>query len=426
MMGMTRLLGRRGISRRRFLKGIGTLAGAAALGALSGCAGQKAARKAEPIKLGALFDLTGALAPMGKEFERAARLAEEHINNAGGPLGRPIRLIIKDSGTSVQVGRDAAEKLVEIEKVPVIIGSLASGVTLAVSSITIPKKVVLISPASTSVAITDLEDEDYVFRTPLSDAAQGPILARVALEQGYKRVSTLFVNNAYGKGLGDLFKAKFEEQGGQVLAHLPYEENKASYRGEVEQAIKDDPDAIVLIAYIVDGLKIVQQAIELGYQGKWLFSDGMEGEGVAKGPTQKYLEASMIGTTHGALETEEGEKYFAEFERRYGSRPEAGFTPQVYDAVAVAALAIHRAGKPEGPAIRENLRAVANPPGEPVGVKEFEKAFKKIGEGQDVDYVGASGPVDFDEHGDVRAGAIVIWRVEGGKIVYVRKEKVEF
>ena len=105
--------------------------------------------------------------------------------------------------------------------------------TLAVSSVTIPNEVVLISPASTAPSIPALNDNDYVFRTVVSDEIQGVVLGRLAILLNYKKVAVSYVNNDYGKGLAEAFKGTFEALGGEVLTTVPYEENKPSYRGEV-------------------------------------------------------------------------------------------------------------------------------------------------------------------------------------------------
>ena len=381
-----------------------------------------------PAKIGMLTALTGALAPFGPPIQHGADLAVEQINEAGGIMGRELELIVRDTGTAEAIGRDAAAKLVEIDGVPALIGALSSGVTLASSSVTIPNQVVQISPASTSPAITDLEDNDFLFRTTVSDAFQGVVQADLALDLGYKNVSVIYVNNPYGKGLALVFKKNFEAKGGKVLAMVPYEGEKPSYRGEVEQVIRVNPDAINVIAYPVDGNKQLVEAIELGYVGKFLFCDGMKGEAVAAGPASKFIEGSF-GTAAGAMPPPE--QFTADFNERF--EPSAvPYNREAYDAAVLIALAIRKAGPSflklsraeQGVAIRDNLRAVANPPGEEITYGELEKAFDLLTEGKEIDYRGVSGPIVFDENGDISVGAMEIWVIKDGKIVTDRMMKV--
>lgn len=380
------------------------------------------------VKIGMLTSLTGGLAPYGPPIQHGTDLAVEQINEAGGIMGRKLELIVRDTGTAPAVGRDAAAKLVEIDGVPAIIGALSSGVTLASSSVTIANEVVQISPASTSAAITDLEDNDFLFRTVVSDAFQGVVQADLALDLGYKTVSVIYVNNAYGKGLALVFQKNFEAKGGKVLAMVPYEEGKPSYRSEVEQVLAGNPDALNVISYPVDGNKQLVHAIELGYEGKFLLCDGMKGEAVAAGPASKFLEGSF-GTAAGA--SPPPEQFASDFNQRFEPST-VPYNREAYDAAVLIALAMRKTGPSffdmsraeQGRAIRDNLRAVANPPGEEVTYGELEKAFDLLTEGKDVNYQGVSGPIEFDENGDMSVGAIEIWVIKDGKIVTDRVVKV--
>ncbi len=387
----------------------------------------------EVIKIGGLFSLTGALSPYGPPIADAAKLAVKHINEAGGVLSTKLEFVVRDTGTAPAMGRDAAAKLLEIDKVPAIIGALSSGVTVAASSIAIAGEVVQISPASTSPMLTDLEDNDYVFRTCVSDALQGVVQATLAINLGYKTVSVIYVNNPYGKGLADVFKENFEAGEGEVLAMVPYEEAKPSYRGEVEAALEGSPDAINLIGYPVDGNKMLIETIELGYEGEYIFPDGMKGEGVSPGPAcdpeapfeQQYIEGAF-GTAPGSLAVAVAEKFDAAYTEEY--KPSSiPFRGQSYDAAILIALAIQKTGPEflgmsraeQGRAIRDNLRAVANPPGEEVTYGELTKALELLSKGVDINYQGVSGPITFDENGDMAEGAIEIWTIKGCKVTPV-------
>ncbi len=393
----------------------------------------------EVIKIGGLFALTGALSPYGPPIADAAKLAFKDINEAGGVLGKNLEFVVRDTGTAAAMGRDAASKLVEIDKVPAIIGALSSGVTVAASSIAIDGEVVLISPASTSPMVTNLEDNDYVFRTCVSDALQGVVQARLAVNLGYQIVSVIYVNNPYGKGLADVFKENFEAVGGEVLAMVPYEEAKPSYRGEVEAALDASPDAINLIGYPVDGNKMLIEAIELGYEGEYIFPDGMKGEGVSPGPAcdpeapldQQYIEGSF-GTAPGALSVAVAEAFDAAYTEEYGPSG-IPFRSQSYDAAILIALAIQKTGPEflgmsrveQGQAIRDNLRAVANPHGEVVTYGELTRALTLLSTGVDINYQGVSGPLTFDKNGDMAEGAIELWTVKGCNVQTVWIVEVE-
>ncbi|UCF10700.1 MAG: ABC transporter substrate-binding protein [Candidatus Bipolaricaulota bacterium] len=378
------------------------------------------AASAQTIKIGSLMALTGPLGPYGPPIANGAQLAVDQINAAGGVLGMDLELILEDTATSPDVGRTAASKLVEIDGVQAIVGALSSGVTTAVASVTIPSEVVLISPASTAPSIPALDDNDYVFRTVVSDEVQGVVMGRLALTLGHSTASVIYVNNDYGKGLADTFKATFESIGGSVLAMTAYEENKPSYRGEVDATLSGAPDVLVMISYPVDGNKQIVEAIEAGYQGDILFSDGMKGEGVAPGPA--CPSAAEGGPIEGAYGTVAGAGFMtAEFDADFNAAFEASTVPynyQAYDAVMLIALAMIRAGETSGTAIRDNLRAVANAPGEEIFYGDWDKAVALLEAGKEINYQGVSGLVDFKDTGDV-SGGILIWRIEGCEVVEV-------
>jgi len=375
---------------------------------------------AETIKIGALMALTGGLGPYGPPIVNGAQMAVDEINAAGGVLGKQLELVVRDTNTSPDVGRDAASKLVELDKVPAIMGALSSGVTIAVSSVTIPAEVVLISPASTAPSIPALDDNDYVFRTVVSDEVQGVVMARLALLLNNKTVSVIYVNNDYGKGLADTFKNTFEALGGQVLVMVAYEENKPSYRGEVDKLLAGNPDAIFMVSYPVDGNKQIVEAVEAGYEGEFIFSDGMKGPPVAPGPA--CPSAEELGPIEGAYGTVAAAGFRADqFDAAFNAAFEPTTIPynyQAYDAVMLIALAMVRAGKATGPAIRDNLRAVANPAGEEVFYGELEKAIALLNQGKEINYQGVSGLVNFKDTGDVE-GAILIWKIEGCQVISV-------
>ena len=376
----------------------------------------------DAIKVGALVPLSGSIAPYGPPIIDGAKLAVEQINAAGGVLGKRLELVVRDTASSPDVGRDAARKLVELDRVPAIIGAFSSGVTLAVSSVTIPAEVVLISPVSVSAAISALDDNDYVFRTIVSNDVQGKVLARLARLLNYDTVSIIYVNNAYGKDLTDGFTKSYTRYGGTVDAAVPYEQDKPSYRSEIGKAIASNPEALLLISYAVDGRKQIVEAIEAGYQGKFLFSSSMTGKEVAPGPG--CISANEPGPIEGAFGTAPAgtgfhvDQFNADFTAKFGAVNVPPFYYQAYDAAILVALAIERAGKATGEAIRDNLRAVANPPGEKIYYGEWAKAIALLNAGEEIDYEGVSGPVDFNATGGVTA-EILIWQVKGCQVVPV-------
>ena len=196
----------------------------------------------DPLIVGHLNAFTGSLSYFGPAHRNAAALAADHVNRVGGIDGAPMVIISRDTGVNPVQGVDAARSLVDVENAVAIVGALASGVTLPVAeSVTVPKGVVQISGASTSPALTVLEDDDYLFRTAASDAAQGVVLARLAVELGFESAGIMYINNAYGEGLADQFEETFSAMGGSVTARVPHEDSQPTFTSELEKGYGRQP-----------------------------------------------------------------------------------------------------------------------------------------------------------------------------------------
>ncbi len=379
----------------------------------------------DKIKIGSLMSMSGALASYGPPINNGVLLAAKQINEAGGVLGKEVKIITRDSKTDPTSGVDAAKKLVDVDGVNAFVGALSSGVTLPVAeSVSIPKEVVQVSPASTTPQMTDLEDDDYIFRTVPSDALQGVIIGQLALDLGYETFSIIYVNNDYGKGLADAAGNWFEEKGGEVLKKVPYEKGKASYRGELEEATAPNPEVLVLIGYPENGANILRQAISGGYIDEFIFPDGMQAPEIIDNVGAQYLNGTY-GTAPGSKGTPSANTFKETYTEEYGSTPPKPFMTNAYDAAAVISLAMQKAGSTDSEAIKNNLRNVANPPGEKVysGPEGFEKAFQLLENGKEINYEGAGGSVNFNADGDV-VSPIQVWKIEDGEIVIERVEEI--
>ncbi|MGF1576974.1 MAG: ABC transporter substrate-binding protein [Cyanophyceae cyanobacterium] len=371
-----------------------------------------------PVKLGALMPMTGDLQAFGENCLNGVRLAIEQINAAGGILGQEVEIVVGDTQTAAQPAIDAANRLVSLEGVSAIVGALASGNTIPVAtSVAAPNSIPLVSPASTAPSISTLEDDDFLFRTVPSDAFQGVALADVTRSEGLENLAIIYINNDYGQGLNDSFTAAFEAQGGTITASSAYEPGQASYRGELQQlANSGDPEALVLIGYPENGTTILRQALEEGFFEDFVFTDGMRSPEVAEQIGADILEGSL-GVSPQALTDSNSYEFFASsYEESFGELPPTPYIDTSYDAAFVLALAIEKAGtSTDGAAIRDALREVANAPGTEILPGEWDKAVELIAAGEDIQYIGASGSITFDENGDV-AGTFARWTFSGGTV----------
>ena len=382
----------------------------------------KTAAKGE-VTIGGLLPLSGDLAVYGQTVQKGIQLAIKQLNAAGGPLGMQLKVAFRDSQTDPTALRDSAEKLVNVDKVPAIVGPMIR--SDVATPVTAPNHVVIISPSNTPTWVTTLEDDDYTFRTTASDAIQGKVLGEMAWEVGYKTASILYINDPYGGGLAESTKEAFEDVGGKVLGMAAYDPGSVAYKMQLTELAKGGPDVLILIGYPESGIVIIRQALSDGLFDQFLFPDGMQSEQIIEDVGGNYLEG-MYGTGPGAADNQSYKNYLAAYEEEYGEKPATAYTENAYDGVVVIALAMQAAGSEAfeadpGKAIRDNLRKVANPPGEKItaSVEDFRKALKLLSEGQDIDYEGAAGSIDFDQYGDT-VTPILVWKIENENIVPVR------
>jgi ABC-type branched-subunit amino acid transport system substrate-binding protein len=379
---------------------------------------------AADIRVGTLMAHTGPLNEYGPPIKDGAVLAGNQMAAAG----FEIEFFHEDSETNPTPATNAAKKLVEVNKVVAIVGALSSGVTLAVAeSVTIPNNVILISPASTNPLMTVLpadEGKDFLFRTCPSDALQGVVAGKLAASYN-KTVSILYVNNAYGQGLSEVFEESFARFGGKVLAAVPHDEKAAeSYTAELKKALAGNPDRLLAYSYPQHAKVYLKEALEFYKYGRFLFCDGTKSEDIVKALGARAVEGQK-GTAPGSAGGKPFAKFNAYYKAEYGRLPPKPFITNAYDAAAVIGLAAY-AAKVKGLSltsrnIRNQMRKVANPPGEVVIPGEFKKAFALLRAGKSINYEGAAGSVDFDRHGDV-VTPIEIWEYRGGELKTLRIE----
>ncbi len=368
------------------------------------------------IKIGTLVPLSGELEVFGKIMANASKLVVEQVNSGGGLLGRPLAIVPRDTKTNSQVSLEAAQKLVREDQVVGIIGARSSRNTIPVAQqITIEAGIPLISPASTASEITNLADNDFVFRTVPSDVYQGIALSEIAKDQRLKKVAIFYVNDAYGQGLAKTFQKSFEGYGGIITNSLSYEEGKTSYKQQLIQLQQGNPQILLFIGFPVTGSAVLQEAIAGKFFNKFILTDSMKSPQMLQKVGGKNLQDSfgIAPRSFGGTKTYIALKkaYQAQFGKLL---PEATFIDTQYDATMLLALAIQKAGSTEGKAIRDALREVANPPGIDIAPGEWAKAVTAIKEGKDIDYVGASGNVDLDQYGEV-TGIYGHWKINQGK-----------
>jgi branched-chain amino acid transport system substrate-binding protein len=377
-------------TRRNYVKAA-TVAGVAGVTGLSASAG---AKQGSPIQMGSILPITGSLSAFGKGMQEAVNLAVQDVNDTGGPLGQRISMNNTDSQTQPSRAIQRYNSLVNEQNIVGFVGAASSGVSVPLAQNVAADRVMQVSHASTTPTLAEIgygddESAKYFARTAPNDAQQGILMGRILNDDQYigaDSAAFLFVNNPYGEGLAEKARAAFD---GETVGMVGYDQRTSDYTSTLDSVFENDPDAVGFVGYPGNGRTILQQWASGGYGGQWVSSEGINNP-------EFWQELSEI--TDGFYVTSpdpEGTQGGQRFEEKIGQQNTL-FAPHAYDAVVLQALAIHRAGDATGTAIAENIRAVSRE-GTEVTVGEFRKAKDLLDDGEEVNYQGASSPVDLNE-----------------------------
>lgn len=335
---------------------------------LGGLALGQQAQAQDTIQMGAVLSLTGANATVGEDVRRAVMLAQDKVNASGGVLGKKFAVIVEDSGGNPTTALNAARKLVSVDKVPVVIGEYSSGITLPMAGYLVKEGVTHINIASTSVKIRALGESS--FNLIGLENLGNKFSAADTWALGYRKVAMLAPNNAYGQGVAHGFKEEFEKLGGKIVTEVLYTAGQSTYRRELQQMSRAEPDAYVYTAYGQESAVINREAYELGLrQTPWyaiLLSMSLSDTPANIANGQLGME---VGNVYGAA----GKAYQDAFNAKYKEGTKTSYTGYAYDAVMMTAAAINKAKSTE-PA-------------------KIQAALKELGQGG---YVGVTGPIAFD------------------------------
>ena len=399
---------------------------AAALGAATAKPAESAA-EARPcsfqLRIGDVLPFTGDLAAYGANLDRGVKLAVELQNRAlrsAGLRGSSVMLTASEDGqTQASASVEAATKLVKTDRVSVVIGEMASSATIPmVRSVTVPNRIVQISPTSSAPQLTTIKDRGFFWRTYPSDALQGRVLAQAALQK-FGRRSTVNVgsrNDAFGSALRKLFVDEWRSLGGQIGVNIAWNPSQPNFDTEAQRLADGDPDGWVIIDFPDTFAKFAPPLVRSGNwdPAKTLMTEALRNTDVLSkiGDPVKGLGGTAASAAGGPA----GKSFAAYWKRNVkGAKPYTGFEGTAVDAANVAFLAAVKACSASPARIKANLRAVSSPPGQKVNFLTLGKAVRTLRSGRDVDYEGAFSPVDFDRNGDIGSAVFEIWRYDGGE-----------
>ena len=352
------------------------------------------------FRIGALNPITNG-SNYGAGMQKMIAAAAQAVNDAGGAAGRRFEVFSEDDQTNPQAGVLAAKKLIEINKVQAILGTWASGVSLAVAPLTNDANIFLMNTSGApALSVPPANAKGLLYRFQGTNDRWGRAYFQAALKEGFKRPATMALNNAAAISVTEGFTAAWEADSKKVVEKVVYEPNQASYRSELQKILAAKPDVIVMGSYLADLTILLREWYQSGEQMRFITPTYAANPELVKALGAEVVEG-LISVDTVPNESAAAYKLFDDMYRKVMGQPGStnSFAAMTWDMVTALALAMEAANSIEIAAINAKMREVANPPGQVVSSFAEGKAALKSGK---INYDGASSVLDFDARGDVK------------------------
>lgn len=345
------------------------------------------------IKIGAVLPLTGDSAAWGEQGKYGIELAVEEINAKGGINGKKLKVIYEDSQAVPKNAVTSIQKLINVDKVPAVVGDIVSATTLAMAPIAEKSKTVLIAISASAPAITDAGE--YIYRVWPSDLLEGSVLAEFAAKNKYRNVCILYIQTDYGTGLRDAFNKTLAQKGGKVLLTQGYKQDETDFKPALLKMKGNKPDAVYIVGYYKDSGLVLRQAKEIGLRTQFFGATAAESPKLIEiaGDAAEGLIYPIITDFDPENPTPVAKEFIEKFEKKFGVAPDWA-SSHSHDAVVVIAEAMKKGGA-TGTGIKKAI--------------DSQKYFE-----------GVTGKIVFDENGDVIDKPVTIKTVKEGKFVALR------
>ena len=342
-----------------------------------------------PIKIGLIGPLTGDAAVYGEVLRDVVGLAAEEINAAGGINGRQLEVVYEDGKCSGTSAASAMQKLVNVDKVKIVIGGFCSSESLAAVPIATQNKVFLFSPGSSSPDLTNVSK--YFARNYPSDASQGSVLAGVAYNQkNWRKVAFIQEQLDYPLGIFKAFSAEFEKMGGKIVKE-EFATNVTDFRSQLTKLKAENPDALFIDTQTPAAAdRILKQLQDLKWRPALLVSDATSGDSATVKKDASILEGALAAEFGVDPANQKYQHHLQAYKEKYGKDANfTSYTQTVYDSVYMIRDAVFAVGY-DGTKVANWVRSAK-------------------------DWPGASGLVTIKADGD-RAGGHVPKVIKNGKV----------
>ncbi|HSM01286.1 MAG TPA: ABC transporter substrate-binding protein [Acidimicrobiia bacterium] len=363
---------------------------------------------------GYVLPQTGGLASIADALIKPLEMANEEITAAGDTL----TLIPTDSGTDAAIATTAVEGLLN-QNVSAIIGPAATGVSLAVIDRITGASVPMCSPSNTGAIFTTYEDNGFYFRTAPPDNLQGKVHADMITADGATRVAVAYRSDEYGRGLAESIRDNLVANGVEVPEFIEFDKDGTSFDAEAAQIAAAGVDAVSFIPF-AEGAAFLQALIEAGVGPDDVAVYTADGfvDNVKAADVDPDDPAVLEGVraTYPSVAPPSGEPTFPDRFAAFAPDAPLVFSAHAYDCIIIFALAAVAAGSTDPVAIQAQVNAVTR---NGVNCNRYAECRDLLLAGENIDYDGASGTLDFVEAGEPGAGTytLLTYNAEGDQDV---------
>ena len=370
---------------------------AACGGSKSGSAGGTGGSAGGTLVLGVLAPFTGPNAQAAADMMKGINLAVKEVNATGGAGGKMLKVVTGDTVSDPTDAVSAASKLINADGAQIIIGprTITGPAVLPKSMLSkIPEFLV---GGST---VLDQNTDPYFFRPSPSDSQQGIAMAAYAEKKGYKKAALAFEQQPAAQTLKKPITDAFTKHGGQITAVVDITPAQSSYRSEIQKLYAGKPDAIFTQVSAQTASAFFPEVRQLGgLKTPFIGTNVFDSSNFFQAVGPEIAAAPIFATQASATAGAGSQHYLDAYNAAYGTKQAANLSPDCYDAVKLAALAVQKSGATTGKAVADAVTQVSNPPG--TAVSTYADAVKAIKAGQKINYDGAAGNDDFNQYHNV-------------------------
>jgi ABC-type branched-subunit amino acid transport system substrate-binding protein len=374
--------------------------------------------------IGNSLPLEGTAGDLGESGQKASQLAVDKIEQAAGEAGadHAVRIVNEDQGTDPNAAVDSAKKLVDNDSASCLTGPWSpDAVTQVAKEVAIPAKTVEISPVPVSDDVAELGDHDLIDSTALPESLEGSALSEaIGRDLGGESGHTVNVaasSDTYGDTISQDFIEEWQGHdgtvGGQVVLAPPLSAGSSEYSAQASQVTAGSPNGVLVIDDL-NGFSALAPA--LLSSGSWDPKTGWGGDQLVNpGLPDLVGPGAVIGMRALAPGSPSGEDATTAFVQAFKSADPhsvklAPFAAQEFDATVLCYLAAVAAGSTDGQQMADELVDITAPGGDQFTWQQLPDAIKELEDGKDIDYTGASGPIDMDVQGDPTDGVFDVYR----------------